>query len=248
METKKCPFCHAEIKIDAIKCRFCGEMLNEESDVIKEKTLELPSRKISWWWLFAIGPILKIAVAINKSSGVYDTISLFVSIIEIYFIYLLSKYIKNYINEFPYVKVLMWFSLVLTILSAIGSIIPESAINENSYSLYIMFLILYFLCGVVYVVNLFIVSNALKKIKDDVAGGLKTLGTFMMIYAIWWIISFIVMLPVFLGLTIAESSDSNIDSFDHFFTVLNVVFGLINIYLINKTLLNAERYCSGKRI
>jgi hypothetical protein len=36
-ETKKCPFCAEEIKIEAKKCKHCGSMLEEED--VKNKAI-----------------------------------------------------------------------------------------------------------------------------------------------------------------------------------------------------------------
>ena len=34
MENKVCPFCNAEIATDAKKCKFCGEWVTEDSNVL----------------------------------------------------------------------------------------------------------------------------------------------------------------------------------------------------------------------
>lgn len=45
MEIKKCPYCAEDILIDPVKCKHCGEFLNEEMNSKKEKELLSDEKK-----------------------------------------------------------------------------------------------------------------------------------------------------------------------------------------------------------
>lgn len=60
-EFRKCPFCAEEIKIDAIKCKHCGEIL--DSDLRQKRTIELqrnlPKQRI---WNPGLATVLSLVI------------------------------------------------------------------------------------------------------------------------------------------------------------------------------------------
>lgn len=52
MQTKKCPYCAELINVDAIKCKHCGEILDNDLRASRQQpgpTIVMPEQKVRKW-------------------------------------------------------------------------------------------------------------------------------------------------------------------------------------------------------
>ena len=267
-ETKLCPYCKEEIKVDAIKCKHCGEFLNNlNENIIKpDVELEIPEvwESVNWdYWKFRLTIIIPLVVIYNvlrwidfpfyNVEKLLDLLSWITDIGIVFFLYLLVKYVSNFKEKFLAINIYFWFYLAVLVFGLL-SLIKDSINTEDIDSDIITFLGVIGL--IVFIAILFFqfkVGRTLMKLKNDYVGGLKSIGTTFFVFAFIDILWFFIMI-IFDGVKGQNGSNQELLStfgldspIGIIGSLISIVFDILLMFLISRTLRNAETFNSEIR-
>lgn len=207
METKNCPFCGEEIKIEAIKCKHCGEFLNktegkvtiESKELINEKKIS-PQNFNTAIVVAIIYVVLSIFTSIDSENKTFVQEfrgTLYYTIFSIWLWLLFKKYISNYKSD--KIQTLIYWSISFDVVIGFLSVFLTAAdkyneqsewTNDDTFILFLGFSAIVIM--ILYLIVTVKLGNGLIKMKDDFVGLLKELG-----------ISLIIVLPISLFLSIS---------------------------------------------
>lgn len=189
METRICPYCKEEIKIDAIKCKHCKEFLNlhTKSTENSSKTNKgIVHQNFNTAIFVGVLSILLSFVEVNNINNQTNefnlTITLFSGFSYLWLWLFFRKYLLNF-NDTKAIILTNWIVVmnILMLLLDFAIAISES-LNTNSEewhkydSLAILLLILNTVFSIINIVIYINAGIAFQKIRNDYVGLLKEFG------------------------------------------------------------------------